>query len=125
VPVLAHDERAAVGAVAAVLGAVVARVELQLAGLRPGRHGDAVAAEAEVEVDEAERGEGDERERDDSCGAERLHGLSFRRVHVLDARSAARRRHRREGAFAVVPAADSASYLGRRQQTSGWDTFTA
>jgi signal transduction histidine kinase len=33
-------------------------------------------------------------------------------------------RHRREGLFAVVPAADSASYFGRRRVASGWGTFT-
>ena len=42
-PVLGHDQRAAVGGVAALLRAVVARMQGQLAGLRPGRDGDRVA----------------------------------------------------------------------------------
>jgi signal transduction histidine kinase len=43
---------------------------------------------------------------------------------VLDARSAAPGRHRRKGAFSILPAADSPSYLGRRQVARGWSTFT-
>src|SRR5437870_13272036 len=62
VPVLGYDERAAVGAVAAVLGRVVARVELQLTCVRPRRYGNRVAAAAEMEVGKAECREGDERE---------------------------------------------------------------
>jgi hypothetical protein len=54
VSVFADDERAAVGAVAALLGRVMARVELQLAGMCPGRHGDRVVAAAEMEVGEAQ-----------------------------------------------------------------------
>jgi signal transduction histidine kinase len=38
--------------------------------------------------------------------------------------SAAPDRHRREGAFAVVPAADSMSYFGRTRRCNGWGTFT-
>src|SRR4051794_37174608 len=61
-----YDERAAVGTVAAVLGRIVAGVQLQLTGVRPGRHGNRVAAGAEMEVGEAERREADERESEDS-----------------------------------------------------------
>ena len=46
-------------------------------------------------------------------------------IHTRDARSAVCGRHRREGAFALVPAADSASYLGRRRSARDWSTFTA
>ena len=85
VPVLANHERAAVGAVAAVLGRVVAGVELQLASVCRGRHGDRVVAGAGMEVGEGECGERDEREGDDSRWAETFgsrgfHRLSFRRV---------------------------------------------
>ena len=47
-PVLGHDQRAAVGGVAAVLGRVLARLERQLAGMRPGGHGDAIVAGREA-----------------------------------------------------------------------------
>ena len=44
-PVLGDDERAAVGGVAALLGAVCARLQRQLAGLGAGRYGDRAAPE--------------------------------------------------------------------------------
>ena len=47
-PVLGDDERAAVGGVAALLRAVVARMQGQLAGLRPGGDGDLVASGGEL-----------------------------------------------------------------------------
>src|SRR2546421_12894897 len=85
VPAFGYDERAAVGAVAAALGRVVAGVERQLAGVCPGWHRDRVGAGAEMEVGEAEGGEGDERQGDDSRWAKRfgfrgVHRSSFRRV---------------------------------------------
>src|SRR5207249_7621365 len=63
--VLGHDERAAVGAVAAVLRRVVARVQRQLPSSRPGGHGNSLVAAAEVEVREPEGREAAERARDD------------------------------------------------------------
>ena len=61
-PVLRDDERPAVRRVAAPLRAVVARREVQLAGLRPGRDGDRVAAGGQAEVREPQRQHGDEHE---------------------------------------------------------------
>src|SRR6266480_6491381 len=85
VPAFGYDERAAIGAVAAALGRVVAGVERQLAGVCPRGHRHRVVAGAEMEVGEAECGEGEEREGDDSrwterCGSPGFHRLSFHRV---------------------------------------------
>ena len=88
VTVLAHDERAAIGAIAAVLGRVAAGVQHELAGVRARRHGDRVGA-AEVEVREAECREGDERESGDSRWAERLGSRGFHRFPFVE--SVARR----------------------------------
>ena len=73
-PVLRHDERPAVGRVAAVLGVVGARVEEQVAGERTGRDGDGVAAPSRPEVRQAEDDQPDEDESDDSCACEARHG---------------------------------------------------
>ena len=54
-PVLGHDERSAVGGVAAVLGRVLAGLEDQVAGLRARGHRNRVVVGAEAEVAEAER----------------------------------------------------------------------
>src|SRR5205823_503544 len=128
VPAFGYNERAAIGAVAAALGRVVAGVERQLAGVCPGRHGHRVVAGAEMEVGEAECGEGDERQGDDSRWAKRFgsrgfHRFSFRRVRWLDARSAAAGGHRREVAAMLLPAADPLSYSGRRRRGRTWSTF--
>ena len=69
-PVLGHDERPAVGRVAAVLGSVGARLQRQIACLRAGRHGDCISG-ADSEVAEAEDDEPDEQEPDDAAGRER------------------------------------------------------
>ncbi len=51
--VLGHDERAAVGVVAAVLGAVGTRLEGQLTGVRAGGHGDRAGIGCEAQVGES------------------------------------------------------------------------
>jgi hypothetical protein len=61
VPVLGYDERAAIGAVAAVLGRVLARMELQLAGLGAGKHSYRIAAGAEMEIGQANGSNAEER----------------------------------------------------------------
>ena len=69
-PVLGDDERAAVGGVAALLRAVVARMQGQLAGLRPGGDGDLVPAGGELQVREPERQDRDQHEPGDPGGAD-------------------------------------------------------
>ena len=64
-PVLGHDERPAVGRVAAVLGSVGARLQGQIARLRAGRHGDRIGG-ADPEVAEAEHDEPDQQEADEA-----------------------------------------------------------
>ena len=63
--VLGHDERSAVGGVAAALGRVVAGLEGQVARVCTGGHGDGGGGGSEPEVRETQRQDGDEREGDD------------------------------------------------------------
>ena len=69
-PVLRHDERAAVGRVAALLRGVVAVLEDQVAGLRTVRHRDRIRAGREAKVGETGDEDADQHEGDDSCGRE-------------------------------------------------------
>ena len=77
VPVLAHDERAAVGGVAALLGAVAARMEDQLTSMGIRGHGDRSRAGGEAQVPEPERDEGDHGEAGDPAASEAFRGGSF------------------------------------------------
>ena len=70
--VLGHDERAAVGGVAARLGGVVARVQVEVAGLRALRAPRPVAVGREAEVAETEHEQPDHGEGDDAGGGERV-----------------------------------------------------
>ena len=80
VPVLAHDERPAVGE----RRPVVARMQRQLIRVRARGDADTVAASGEMQVDETERYEPDQRQRDDTRSGESgrfrgLHDGSFSR----------------------------------------------
>src|SRR6185295_16930994 len=70
VPVLGYDECAAVGGVAALLRAVVARMQGQLAGLRPRGDGNRTAARCELEVREPDRQERNQQQSGDPGGAD-------------------------------------------------------
>ena len=100
-PVLGHDERAAVGGVAAVLGRVVAVLEDQVAGLGTGGDRDRVGVGREAEVPETEDRQSDEAEGDDPGRGEGAGGRVFMTAPLwssacLDATSAAARRPRRQ-----------------------------
>ena len=68
VAVLADDQRAAVGAIAAVFGSVVARVERQPPRVSTRRDRDRARPASEMEIGEAEHRQPDESKGDDSRG---------------------------------------------------------
>ena len=129
--VLRNDQCPAVGGVAAVLRAVVARLQHQVAGLCALGHGDPLAVGSEPEIPQPEDQQPHEHKGGDSSGREGTcrQGIAGRVVlgssHRFDARNGIARRHRPKAASDVRPDDDPESYSSRRRHAQGSSTFTA